>query len=69
MCIVFSSEPIVSKISADVIRVLRQPDTVQQLAAQGVDVIASTPAELAAFIRQDIAKYAKLVKAANIQIE
>jgi tripartite-type tricarboxylate transporter receptor subunit TctC len=32
-------------------------------------VIASTPAELAAFIRQDIAKYAKLVKAANIQIE
>src|SRR6476661_156412 len=61
-------EAIVSKISADVIRVLRQPDTVQQLAAQGVDVIASTSAELAAFIRQDIAKYAKLVKAANIQI-
>ncbi len=28
-----------------------------------------SPAELAAFIRQDIAKYAKLVKAANIQIE
>jgi tripartite-type tricarboxylate transporter receptor subunit TctC len=39
------------------------------MSAQGVDVIAGTPAELAAFIRQDIAKYGKLVKSAGIKVE
>jgi tripartite-type tricarboxylate transporter receptor subunit TctC len=32
-------------------------------------VIASTPAELAAFIKQDLVKYNKLVKAAGLKVE
>ena len=60
---------IVTKLSADIIRVLRMPDTIERMAAQGVDVIGNSPAEFAAFIKQDVVKYEKLVKAAGIKIE
>ena len=53
----------------EVVRALRQPDVKERLAAQGVDAVGTTPEELAAIIKENIAKYAKLVKAADIRIE
>ena len=35
----------------------------------GADAVGSTPAELAAFLRGEMAKWAEVVKAANIKIE
>ena len=60
---------IIAKLHTEVVRVLRMPEVVERMGAQGVDVIASTPAELAAFIRQDLVKYEKLVKSAGLRIE
>ncbi|HKU69592.1 MAG TPA: tripartite tricarboxylate transporter substrate binding protein [Burkholderiales bacterium] len=60
---------IVGKLSDEVIRLLKMPDVVERLAAQGVDVVASPPVEFAAFIKQDVAKYAKLVKTAGIRVD
>jgi len=62
-------QEIVAKLHDDVIQALRQPDVVERFAGQGFDVIGSSPAELAAFIRQDVAKYEKLVKQAGIHID
>jgi len=42
---------------------------IERFATQGIDVIGGTPADFAAFIRQDVAKYAKLVKTAGIKID
>jgi tripartite-type tricarboxylate transporter receptor subunit TctC len=60
---------IVEKLHSEVVRVLRMPDTIERMAAQGVDVIAGSPAELAAFVKQDLVKYDKLVKSAGLRIE
>ena len=60
---------IVKKIADEVVRALRQPDVKERLAAQGVDAVGTTPEELAAIMKENIAKYAKLVKAADIRIE
>jgi len=60
---------VISKLHTEVVRVLRLPEIIERMAAQGVDVIGSTPAELAAYIKQDLVKYEKLVKAAGIRIE
>jgi tripartite-type tricarboxylate transporter receptor subunit TctC len=62
-------QAVIARLNNDVLRVLRSPDFVERLAAQGVDTIGNTPTEFAAFIKQDIEKYAKLVKAAGIRIE
>jgi tripartite-type tricarboxylate transporter receptor subunit TctC len=60
---------IIEKLHTEVVRVLRLPEIVERMGAQGVDVIASTPAELAVFIRQDLVKYDRLVKAAGLKVE
>ena len=61
--------PIIAKLSAEVVKVLRMPDVEKRFHSQAVDVIASSPEEFAAFIRQDVAKYEKLIKTANIHVE
>jgi tripartite-type tricarboxylate transporter receptor subunit TctC len=60
---------IVKKLADEVVRALRQPDVKGRLAAQGVDAVGTSPEELAAIMKENIAKYAKLVKAADIRIE
>ncbi len=62
-------EAIITKLHAEVARALRSPDVAERFAAQGIDVIGSSPAEFAAFIKQDVAKYEKLVKTAGIRID
>jgi tripartite-type tricarboxylate transporter receptor subunit TctC len=61
--------PIIAKLSAEVVKVLRMPDVEKRFNSQAVDVIASSPEEFAAFIRQDVAKYERLIKTANIHVE
>ena len=62
-------EPVIAKLNAEVNKLLRSADIVERFAVQGIDVIGGTPAEFAAFIRQDVAKYAKLVTTAGIKID
>ena len=58
-----------AKLHAEMSKLLRAPDLIEKFAVQGIDVIGGTPADFAAFIRQDVAKYAKLVKTAGIKID
>jgi tripartite-type tricarboxylate transporter receptor subunit TctC len=48
---------------------VKLPDFAERFAALGADAVASTPDEFAAFTRAEHEKFAKLVKAANIQPE
>jgi tripartite-type tricarboxylate transporter receptor subunit TctC len=58
---------IITKIHGNVIAALKLPEIRDRLIASGVDnIIASTPAELAAFIKQETVKYGKLAKAAGL---
>jgi tripartite-type tricarboxylate transporter receptor subunit TctC len=60
---------VIERLHDEVVKALRQPAIIDRMAAQGVDVIASSPAQLAAFVRQDLAKYQKLVQAAGIRVQ
>ena len=53
---------IVSKLNAEVVKILRAPDFRDWLVAQGADPVSSTPDELAAFVKTELVKYAKIVK-------
>ncbi len=61
--------PIIAKLSAEVVRVLRRPEVEKRFNSQGVDVLAGSADEFAAFIRQEVAKYQKVIKTANIHVE
>ena len=60
---------IVDKIAGDMRRVLTQPDMQQRLAAIGVEVKASSPDELAAFQRVELAKWGKIIKDSGAKVD
>ena len=57
---------VLAKLNAEVNRGMRQPDVVKRLAAEGVDAAGSTPDEFGARIRQEMAKWGGVVKAAGV---
>ena len=60
---------IVQKFHADIVKVMKDPDLKERFAQLGVDVVTSTPEEFSAFMRTEAAKYAKLIKDADIKID
>jgi tripartite-type tricarboxylate transporter receptor subunit TctC len=62
--------PVVDLLYREVAKALKMPDVVERLATQGGnELVGNTPEEFAQVIRNDLAKYARLVKAANIQVQ
>jgi len=60
---------IVSRISAETQRVLKLPDVNERLAGLGAQPAANSPQEYGQFVRDEIAKWAKVIRAANVSIE
>jgi tripartite-type tricarboxylate transporter receptor subunit TctC len=60
---------IVERLSADANRVLADPDVRSRMIALGADPRGNTPEEFARFIRDDQAKWAKLMREAGIKPE
>jgi tripartite-type tricarboxylate transporter receptor subunit TctC len=60
---------IVLKLHKEATAYLRKPETIEFLARDNNIVIASTPEEFGTFIKAEIAKWARVVKAAGIQPE
>jgi len=60
---------IVSRLNATLVKIVGEKDTQAYLAAQGLEPATSTPNELAAIIRDEIPKFATIVKTAGIKPE
>lgn len=61
------SPAIVNKVAADIIKVIEAPDVKARLVPQGVDVVTSSPQAMAKLVREDYARWGKIVKAAGIK--
>ncbi len=63
-------KPIVDRLYREAAKALKMPDVVERLGTQGGnELIGSSPAEFAALIKSEIAKYAKVIKDAGIRVE
>jgi tripartite-type tricarboxylate transporter receptor subunit TctC len=58
---------IVRRLNADFLRLLKIPEAQKRMAEFGIIPVGNSPEEFDALIRSDIQKWAKVVKAANIQ--
>ena len=59
----------VKTIHREIANILKVPDVRSRLAAQAADPVASTPGEFDAFIKSEIAKWAKVVKASGLKVD
>ena len=60
--------PIVQKLNADTVKALADADVKKRFADLGVEAVSSTPEQFGKFIKEEMAKYAKLIKEANIKV-
>jgi tripartite-type tricarboxylate transporter receptor subunit TctC len=60
---------VVSKINRDMVTLLKDPEVVQRFRNQGVEVVASTPAEFGRLVQSEVTKWSQLIKDAGIRIE
>jgi tripartite-type tricarboxylate transporter receptor subunit TctC len=62
-------KPIVARLNAELRRIVADPKVKERLAVIGFDAFSSSPEELDAFVRQDLANWARWVKDAGIEPE
>jgi len=60
---------IVDRLHAEIVRAVNSPDLRERLTTQGADPIHLTPEQYTVFIQNEIAKWAKVIKAAGIKGE
>ncbi|OGA46863.1 MAG: hypothetical protein A3F74_27545 [Betaproteobacteria bacterium RIFCSPLOWO2_12_FULL_62_58] len=56
---------IIGRLNAEVGKVMNIPDVRERLAAQGADAVATTPQEFAFYIKSEMGKWAKVIKASG----
>ncbi len=61
--------PIVDRLQKEIHAVIASPDTADALNKAGAEPITSTPAELAALVKNGVEKYGKVVKQAGVKPE
>ncbi len=62
-------KPIVDKLNAEIVKILRMPDVKERFAAQGVEAIGSTVEQFQAHLQTQRAMWAKVVKDAGVTPE
>ncbi len=62
-------KPIIARLSAEIVKAIGLNETRRRFIELGADPIGSTPEELAAYTRDEIVKWTKVVKAAGIKLE
>ena len=62
-------QAVVDRLGSEVRRGLTAPDLREKLAKDGIVALGSTPAELEAFMRADIARWSRVIQAARIRAD
>ena len=60
---------IIARLHSEIVKILRMPDISERLSAQGSDPVGSSPDEFGAFMRSETAKWARVIKEANIRAD
>jgi tripartite-type tricarboxylate transporter receptor subunit TctC len=60
---------VVSSLNAATVKALQAADLRERLASQGADPVTSTPADFSAYLKEEIAKWGKVVKASGMKAD
>ena len=61
--------PIVERLNAELIKIIRMPEVRSRMVDLGLEVVGSSPAELASFMKSEVAAFREVVTRTGIIIE
>ena len=64
-----TQKEIIARLNAEIVKILNMSDVKERLSAQGIEIFSSTPAQFAAFIREETEKWAKVVKYSGARLD
>jgi tripartite-type tricarboxylate transporter receptor subunit TctC len=60
---------ILAKLNAEINRIIKLPDVSEKLQGLGAEIVGSTPAEFDAYVKAEIAKWGKVARDNNVQLD
>jgi tripartite-type tricarboxylate transporter receptor subunit TctC len=60
---------IVARLNRETVKILQTPELKERLSTQGLEAVGSTPEQYAAHLKEELARYGRIAKAAGIKIE
>jgi tripartite-type tricarboxylate transporter receptor subunit TctC len=60
---------VIARLNAEIVKAMARKDAYQQLMAQGYEPVTGTPEQLAELLKQDMARWANVIKSAGITAE
>ncbi len=60
---------IANKLHAEIVRIIATPDVKERLNGLGADAVTNTPEQFAAYIKAEIAKWARIIKETGVKAE
>jgi len=64
-----TSRELIHRINGEMNRIMKMPDVMQRLAGDGVEAVGTTPEQFGAYLKQEIAKWGKVVKASGAKAD
>jgi tripartite-type tricarboxylate transporter receptor subunit TctC len=64
-----TSRDIVNTLSREMQQVLKRQDLKDRFLQLGIDPVGGTPEEFTQFLKQEVAKWGKVIRAANVKVE
>ena len=61
--------PIVQRLNAEITAVLRSPEIRERFAAAGLDPLPSTPEEMAALMKSEAVKWARVIRESGASVD
>ncbi len=62
-------KPVIDKLATETQRILKLPDVAERLSALGAESVGDRPEQFTAHIKSEIAKWAKVIKDANVELQ
>jgi tripartite-type tricarboxylate transporter receptor subunit TctC len=64
-----TSAAVIATWNASIVKALRAPEVAERIAREGADIIASSPAAFGAYMKTELAKWARVVKDNGLKVE
>ena len=60
---------VVKRLNQEIVKALQIPDMMEKLSGLGLEAVGGTPQQYAAHLKEELAKYGRIVKAAGIKLD